>query len=343
MPVQSRVFDQDHESPGNSGNVIDLWSVEDDWDFGTDGALALRPEPTPPERRRPHGQERSPPRRSASGLSAWVTSARLPRMATTEAPGFGVQARRRKREEARAKARRARRTAALVIVACGCLVALLLTAFGAADRPEITITGPAPADRLLPAGPPRPQIVAMQDSLRIQLPINQSRVTAIGYHAVGTGALALEPVGTQANAGLAERLFRKIFGSSGSEVSYFMLEGGVGAGTGGLDVGAPMDTDVYSPVDGSVIAVTDHVVNGKSYGVRIDIQPSGNPGFVVTLENLRADPALTVGSTVSSGRTKVGRIIDLSEVERAGLARYTQDNGQHVHIEVHPASALASS
>jgi hypothetical protein len=63
---------------------------------------------------------------------------------------------------------------------------------------------------------------------------------------------------------------------------------------------------------------------------------------VVTLENLRADPALTVGSTVSSGRTKIGRIIDLSEVERAGLARYTQDNGQHVHIEVHPASALAS-
>jgi murein DD-endopeptidase MepM/ murein hydrolase activator NlpD len=263
-------------------------------------------------------------------------------MATTEAPGFGVQARRRKREEARAKARRARRTAALVIVACGCLVALLLTAFGAADRPAVTITGPAPADRLLPAGPPRPQIVAMQDSLRIQLPINQSRVTAIGYHAVGTGALALEPVGTQANAGLAERLFRKIFGSSGSEVSYFMLEGGVGTGTGGLDVGSPVDTDVYAPVDGSVIAVTDHVVNGKSYGVRIDIQPSGNPGFVVTLENLRADPALTVGSTVSSGRTKVGRVIDLSEVERAGLARYTQDNGQHVHIEVHPASALAS-
>jgi murein DD-endopeptidase MepM/ murein hydrolase activator NlpD len=342
MPLQARVFDQDHESPGNLGNVIDLWGVEDDWDFGTDGALALQPEPASVEHQRPRGPERSPPRRLPSGLSAWVTSARLPRMATTEAPGFGVHARRRKREEARAKARRARRTAALVIVACGCLVALLLTAFGAAKRPAVTITGPAPADRLLPAGPPRPQIVAMQDSLRIQLPINQSRVTAIGYHAVGTGALALEPVGTQANAGLAERLFRKIFGSSGSEVSYFMLEGGVGAGTGGLDVGAPVDTDVYAPVDGSVIAVTDHVVNGASYGVRIDIQPSGNPGFVVTLENLRADPALTVGSTVSSGRTKVGRVIDLSEVERAGLARYTQDNGQHVHIEVHPASALAS-
>jgi murein DD-endopeptidase MepM/ murein hydrolase activator NlpD len=182
----------------------------------------------------------------------------------------------------------------------------------------------------------------MQESLRIQLPVNQSRVTALGYHASGAQALPLEPVGTQANAGLAERLFRRIFGSNDSEVRYYMLAGGVGADTGGLDVGAPVDTDVYAPVDGSVIAITNNIVNGKTYGVRIDIQPSGSPGVVVTLWNLRADPALTVGSTVSSGKTKVGRIIDLSEVERAGLARYTQDNGQHVHIEVHPATALTS-
>jgi murein DD-endopeptidase MepM/ murein hydrolase activator NlpD len=167
-------------------------------------------------------------------------------------------------------------------------------------------------------------------------------VTAIGYHATGTGALPLEPVGTRANAGLAERVFRALFGSSGSEVRYFMLEGGVGTGTGALDVGAPVETDVYAPVDGSVIAITDNVVNGTVYGVRIDIQPSGSPGVVVSLSNLRADPALTVGSTVSSGTTKIGRVIDLSGVERAGLARYTQDNGQHVHIEVQPATSLTT-
>jgi hypothetical protein len=126
-------------------------------------------------------------------------------------------------------------------------------------------------------------------------------------------------------------------------VRYYMLEGGVGAGTGALDVGAPVETDVYAPVDGSVIAITDHIVNGQAYGVSIEIQPSGTPGVVVTLENLRADPALTVGSTVSAGKSKIGRVIDLSQVERAGLARYTQDKGQHVHLEVHPAAALTSS
>lgn len=323
MPVGLELYDQEHEAPATRGNVVDLWGVEEDWEFPTQGALALKPEPVAPAQEAP----------------TFVT---VPRMATTEAPGFAGRARQRQRDEARAKARRARRTAALVVIACGCLVALLLTAFGRGGETAITITGPAPASRLLPAGPPRPEIVATQDSLRIQLPVNQSRVTAIGYHASGTLALPLEPVGTQANAGLAERLFHRLFGTSGSDVRYYILDGGVGADTGGLDVGAPVDTDVYAPVDGSVIAITDNVVNGQVYGVRIDIQPSGSPGVLVSLSNLRADPALSVGSTVSSGTTKIGRVIDLSDVERAGLARYTQDNGQHVHIEVQPATSLTS-
>jgi hypothetical protein len=90
------------------------------------------------------------------------------------------------------------------------------------------------------------------------------------------------------------------------------------------------------------MAISDMIVNGKAYGVRIDIQPTGSPGVVVTLENLKPDPALTVGSAVSAGRTKIGRIIDLSSVEQAALARYTQDKGQHVHIEVRAASGLAA-
>jgi hypothetical protein len=337
MPVGFDVYDQEHEAPARRGNVVDLWGAEDDWAFPLQGALALQPEPAEVDPEPENTRNERPFR-----LKALATFVTVPRMATTEAPGFAARARQRQREEARAKARRARRTAALVVVACGCLVALLLIAFGRGGETAVTITGPAPAERLLPAGPPRPQIVATHDSLRLQLPINQSRVTAIGYHASGALALPLEPVGTRANAGLAERLFRRLFGGTGSDVRYYLLEGGVGAETGGLDVGGPVDTDVYAPVDGSVIAVTDNVVNGRIYGVRIDIQPSGSPGVVVSLTNLRPDPALTVGSTVSSAKTKIGRIIDLSEVERAGLARYTQDNGQHVHIEVHPATALTS-
>jgi murein DD-endopeptidase MepM/ murein hydrolase activator NlpD len=268
----------------------------------------------------------------------------MPRMAQPQAHGLAYRAGQRKaeRKERQARARRARRTAALAVVAVVALVTLLLTAFGTGAGEALQLRGPAPADRLLPAGPPRAQIVAMQDTLRIQLPINQNRVTAVGYHASGANALPLEPLGNQANAGIFGRLVRWLFGENGSGIRYYLIDGGVGPQTGGLDIGAPVNTDVYSPVDGSVIAIADQVVNGRAYGVRIDIQPSGNPGVVVTLENMNQDPALTVGSTVSAGRTKIGRVIDLSSVEQAALARYTQDKGQHVRIEVHAASALAT-
>jgi murein DD-endopeptidase MepM/ murein hydrolase activator NlpD len=324
-----RLYDREQEIPAKAGNVVDLWGESDQWDFETRGALALKRRPEDP------GPE------SPKGLKAQGTSVTVPRMAT-QAPRLAARTRARRRDDARAKARRARRVAALVVVATVSLVTLVLTAFGTGAPTTVSFTGPAPTGRLLPAGPPRPQVVAMQDTLRIQLPVNQNRITAIGYHASGTGALALQPVGTQANAGLVGRLLHKLFGETGSDLRYYLLDGGVGPQTGGLDVGAPVDTDVYAPVDGSVIAIPDQVLSGRSYGVRIDIQPSGNPGVVVSLENMRADPALTVGSTVIAGRTKIGRISDLSKVERAGLARYTQDNGQHVHLEVHPATSISS-
>ncbi len=324
MPTASRPYDQRQESPAKPDNVVGLRPPPWDWSFESEGALALSPEPVEERRTR---------------LKAVVTSASVPRMAQPQAPGLAYRA--AERQAMRAKVRRARRTAALAVVACVCLVVLLLTAFGSGKSSEATNTGPAPTGRLLPAGPPRAQIVALQDTLRLQLPVNQSRVTAIGYHASGSSALALDPNGTQANAGLLKRIVNRFFGDSSSGIRYYQISGGVGPETGGLDVGAPTGTDVYAPVDGSVMAVSDQIVNGKPYGVRIDIQPSGNPGVVVTLTNLRPDPALTVGMTVSAGRTKIGQIIDLSSVEQAALARYTQDRGQHVHIEVHAAGSLA--
>jgi hypothetical protein len=314
-------YDHKRETPPGHGNVTPLRPPDWDWTFQTDGALALD-------------------RADASDLKARVTSSTVLRMAQPEAHGLAYRA--AEREQIRARVRRSRRTAALLVAACVSLVLLLLTAFGTGGVASSIARGPAPAERLLPAGPPRAQVIAMQDTLRIQMPINQSRVTAIGYHAAGSDALALQPVGSQANAGILQRLFHRLFGQSGSEIRYYELGGGVGPQTGGLDVGAPVETDVYSPVDGSVMGISDLIVNGKAYGVRIDIQPSGNPGVVITIENLKPDPALTVGSTVSAGRTKIGRVIDLSSVEQAALARHTQDKGQHVHIEVHAASGIAS-
>src|SRR4029079_19068361 len=155
--------------------------------------------------------------------------------------------------------------------------------FASGERCPSPRAPPAPAARRLPSGPPRPQVVAMQGALRLDLPIAQSRVTAIGYHASGDGAPALDPVGHQANQGVVGRLVHKLFGDGGSGIRYYVVEGGTGPSTAALDVGATPGTDVYSPVDGTIVGITPFVLDGKTYGARIDIQPTGSPSFVVSL------------------------------------------------------------
>jgi murein DD-endopeptidase MepM/ murein hydrolase activator NlpD len=320
VPPPSRPYDREAETPAKGALGARHRPPAWDWSLDVDGALALSPEPD-------------------DRLNADATSDSVSRMALPEAPGLTVRA--AFREEERAKTRRARRIAALVGVATVAFVVLLLTAFGS-NGPLVGANVPAPAQRLLPSRPPRPQILATYESLRVQLPINQARVTAIGYHASGRTALALEPIGSQANAGVFGRIVQRLIGDDGSGISYYLLEGGAGPRTGGLDVGAPVGTDVYAPVDGTVIAISDRVVNGRPYGKVVEIQPSDNPGVVAALSNVAMDPALTVGRTVVAARTKIGRVIDLSPVEHAALARYTQDKGQHVHVELHAAASLAA-
>jgi hypothetical protein len=254
-------------------------------------------------------------------------------------PPKAVEQARRARRHRAAGRQKARRVAALLAASFAVGLTLVLTAFGSGGSTP-TPAGPAPAQRLLPTGPPRPQIVAMRDSLRIQLPVSQERVTAIGYHGVDDGALPLEPVGRRANEGVLGRLFRRIAGTGESGLAYYQL-GGEGPATAVLDVGAPPGTDVYAPVDGTVVGITDYVISGRRLGSRIDIQPASAPSLVVSLTHLRADPALTVGAPVASATSKIGTVLDFSRVERQALARYTQDAGNHVSVELHPAATLA--
>jgi hypothetical protein len=221
------------------------------------------------------------------------------------------------------------------------VITLLLTAFGSGKSGAVQTTPPAAASTVLPAGPPSPVVVATQGNLQLHLPVAQSQVTAIGYHGAGTGVLPLSAVGHQGNQGFFTRLFHRVFGGHRGGLTYYQLDGGAGASTGELDVGAAPGTDVYSPVDGTVVGITPYVLNDHQYGVRIDIQPSSTPSVVVSATNLRPDPALAVGSTVTAAGSRLGTVLDLSRVERQALARYTQDAGNHVSIQVKPAATLA--
>jgi murein DD-endopeptidase MepM/ murein hydrolase activator NlpD len=226
------------------------------------------------------------------------------------------------------------------VIAAVLLVTLVLTAFNGHPTTREAFVAPAPALRLLPAGKPQPLVIAKLGSLRIELPIASSRVTAIGFHGAGEGSIALAPAGRQGNEGLVARLGRKLFGSSSSGPVWYQLGGGGGPQTSGLDVGAAPGTEVYSPVDGRIVGLTPFILNGRAYGVRIDIQPANAPSVVVSLTHLDSF-ALSVGATVIASTTRLGTLLDLSAVERQSLAQHTNDAGNHVAIEVRPAATLS--
>lgn len=255
----------------------------------------------------------------------------------------------RQRDAARLRARRhrpsrripERHSARILLAAFGSTIllgSLLLTAFGSASP---AAPQPLAASGILPGGQPTPQIVATAGSLQIQIPVAQSAVTAIGYHRAANGALSLEPVGQQGNAGTLLRLWRRLAGSEQNRLVWFQLSGSRGPGTSALDVGAAPGTDVYAPVDGTVIGIADFVLANRVHGARIDIRPQSEPSVVVSLMHLRADPSLTVGSPVTKARSKIGVVLDLAAFERQALARYTQDAGNNVTLEVRPAATLS--
>ena len=232
-------------------------------------------------------------------------------------------------------ARRARRFALLTFLAIILVIALLLSAFGGNARPvePLSLANAAVSKQTKPF----PQIVALHGVVRVQMPIVQTQSTAIGYHSSSDGAIALSPIGRQGNEGVVQKVVHKIFGGGGGHPTWYQLGGGP---TSALDVGAMPGTSVFSPVDGTVIGVTPYIVAGHRFGSRIDIQPQSAPSLIVSVTQLRSEPSISVGTNVVSGATRIGVVVDLAKVERQALARYTNDSGNHVTIELRPAASL---
>ncbi len=246
----------------------------------------------------------------------------------------------RSRRAARHRARRqraqyrARRLAVIGIVTALALVTLFLTAFGSGSPERVAAT--APPTQAATGVPPEPVVLATVGNLQIKLPIATEAVTAIGFHGADGNAVELAPVGRQINEGLLARLWRKIAGSAQQGPVWYQLSGG--PGTQVLEVGAAPGTDVYSPVDGTVVSISDFVIDGKVFGSLIDVRPSAAPSLIVTLSHLEHDPSVAVGSPVLASSSKLGTVVDVATVERQALASYAGARGNNVSIDVRPAA-----
>ena len=248
--------------------------------------------------------------------------------------------RRVRRHEPVRHVRRPKRTywhAAAGLVATIVALVLMLSAWSGGG-PRLPLgTTPTTGEQSPTGEQPVPIVIARVGALSIKLPVARSAVTAIGYYA-SPDTVALSPEGTQANEGLLTRLFHRIVGSDNGGLNYYELSGGVGTDNGALDVGAAAGTDVYAPVDGKIVQISPYIVNGESLGNRIDIRPDADATLIVSMSRLKPDPQQKIGGSVIAGVTRVGGVVDFSKVEHQKLAHYTQDQGNHVTIEVFPAT-----
>ena len=219
------------------------------------------------------------------------------------------------------------------IVAALALVTLILTSFGSsAPAPTPTAVPPASVTDI----PPQPDVLATVGNLQIKLPVAGDAVTAIGFHGAGAGSLELRPVGRRLNEGLLARLWRRIAGSAQDGPVWIQLDGS--NVTDVMNVGAMPGTDVYSPVTGTVVSISDFVIDGKRFGSRIDVRPGSAPSLIVSLSHVEPDPSLTVGSPVLASSSRLGTIVDVATVERQSLAKHAGARGNNVAIDVHPAA-----
>ena len=181
-------------------------------------------------------------------------------------------------------------------------------------------------------GETRPAFARLGDR-NLLLPVAAGDATIIAYRPVSDErAVALSPIGDQANANAVVRFFRGLF-SGKPLVRYYLLDGEGGAATSSVLIGAPAVSPVTAPVSGVVTAVKQYKLYGKYDDVQIDIRPEELSGDTVSLIFI-SDPVVSIGEVVSAGKTQLGKVRECPPELGTTLAVYTHDSGSHVHLMV---------
>ncbi|MCC6832680.1 MAG: hypothetical protein IT200_15165 [Thermoleophilia bacterium] len=223
----------------------------------------------------------------------------------------------RRRTELRRRRRRAAVSAVVPAIVVALLLATLWVVLGNSDEGAGGLTAPE-----IPIGPgdrPKDLPIARAGLVELRLPIDQTRITAIAFHASDNPtSVELQPVGDL-------------------EYHTSPRNGRPGPERAAVDVGAPAGTLVYSPVDAVVVGVSPWVLRGRVQGYQVSVEPQNAGDVLVVLTHIGAHDGSampTVGQAVRAGQTPLGEVLDLSGVVDQELSRYTADAGNHVAIEV---------
>jgi len=244
----------------------------------------------------------------------------------------GLTPDRRLRLDRRRKQIRRRRAGALVIVATLSLLAVWLAYALPADTPARVPAAAAQPTFAEKASVDRGVVVATVDDIEILLPVALEDTTAIGYHAADSpDSVAFSPKGERASGGGLTQKLADLFRGGGGLAYYLMGEGDDASATGALDIGAIPGAEVFSPVDGKVVAIEHTVIAGKYKDVEIRIQVADDPTLLLVVSHI-AEPAVELGDGVARGDTLLGSVRGYPAGVTQELSRFTSDAGDHVQF-----------
>ncbi|TLM72188.1 MAG: M23 family metallopeptidase [Actinobacteria bacterium] len=194
-------------------------------------------------------------------------------------------------------------------------------------------------------------VFASYRSLRLNLPVPYTALTAIAYHqASSEKALAMTSLLPNADMSKAIKLktsAKYVFSTDASGTSLpdgipSVLKGEVlrlwrshrtGATDRCADVGAKPGTAVFAPVTGTVLLVRPYDLYGKYTDYELHIKPDGWPEIdcvLIHIDKVGVKP----GDRVIGGATQVAQVRLLSDRVPHQLGEYVAGGGDHTHLQL---------
>lgn len=197
-----------------------------------------------------------------------------------------------------------------------------------------------------PTGAGPTPMFASYRSLQLRLPVAVKDLTEVGFHQaaysyafhMSTPLIEADNSDTKAAHGTGRVLSKQPTGTDAVLIGKMirMWRSRPGKPDTAADVGAAPGADVFAPVNGTVVKIKQYKLYGKYDDYEIHILPTGWPEIDLVMIHVQ-DLTVGVGDQVTGGVTRIAAIRKLSDKFKDQLSDYTNDGGDHVHIQLNNA------
>jgi hemolysin type calcium-binding protein len=183
-----------------------------------------------------------------------------------------------------------------------------------------------------PGSKSRCEVRPIADALGAELFEPSPDVAGVGYHeSLFSSAIALRPEGSASvndNSGKFSTPER----TDGPEYVVMGSRGRPAAATSSLDIAVPSNSQVASPITGTVVLIRRYLLYCEAPDWQIAIEPVGRPDLRVMILHV-VDVPVQEGQQVIAGLTVVGTSWG-NDLPSAQENQYFPDQYPHVHVEV---------